>query len=247
MDGERGRQTLWTMAAVTAGVATGLWLWRRGSEAGRPTEGQEWSRVRGSAQGVADALRADSKLSRRPIEVDAVAEGVVELTGRVRTRAESERAVKAAQGTTGVYTVVNRLVIEEEETQRESTRRRWSEGAPELRERHHYGMGVGMGTRRQSPDTDPDRPSDKQRILDRELDVGNVEDEPEPEVAPAPGAGPDGASESDSAPGTVGTVDPAILNGDPRPTTEPGDADPIEGEDEGADVDDGEVREEPRE
>jgi hypothetical protein len=191
MNVHQDRQNLLTIVGISAGVATGLaagvWLWRRrSSPALAPLP--SWTEPRGSAQDVASALDSDPDLSGRRIEVDTIAEGVVELTGSVRDRTEAERAVGLAQRTTGVYTVVNRLRIESEEAQREETRRRWKEGAPELRERHHYGMGVGMGQSRHSPTTDPDRPNDKQRILDRELDVANVEEEPEASPHPVPDA-----------------------------------------------------------
>jgi hypothetical protein len=186
---EHDRQSLLTVLGISAGVATGvaagLWLWRR--RAGAMADALErWAEPRGSAQDVAEAFREDSKLSRRRIEVDSIAEGVVELSGSVRDRSEADRAVGIAQRTTGVYTVVNRLRVEDEESARETTRRRWNEGAPELRERQHYGMGVGMGTRRHSPATDPDRPSDKPRMLERDLDVGNVEDELDAALDPSP-------------------------------------------------------------
>lgn len=185
---ERGRQALLTVIGVGAGVATGVWLWRRQSRVERYTPARPWTRPRGSAEEVADSLRRDPRLGRRGIDVEAVAEGVIELSGAVQDRAESERAMGIAQATTGVFTVVNRLRIDEEETRREETRRRWNEGAPHLRERHHYGMGVGMGTRRQSASTDPDRPSDKQKMLERELDVPNVEDVRESDPDPISGA-----------------------------------------------------------
>ncbi len=204
---ERGKQSLLALIGVSAGVASGLWLYRQVKK--RRTAGPRgWAEPRGSAQEVAEALRQDEALARRPIEVDSVSEGVVELSGSVRDRDEAERAVRVAQRTTGVYTVVNRLVVDEEETRRESTRRRWNDGAPELRERQHYGMGVGMGTRRQSPETDPDRPSDRQRMVERDLEVRNLTDEPaatpdrmsedagEVEPEPAPGSGTDAAVES---------------------------------------------------
>jgi hypothetical protein len=180
MTGERGRQALLTILGVSAGVATGLWLWRRTSDRVRYAPAGAWPP--GLAQEVASSLRGDEELSRRPIDVDSIAEGVIELSGSVRTRAEAERAVGVAQGSRGVYTVVNRLVVEDEEEHRLETRRRRENGAPELNSRGHSGMGVGMGTRRQSPDTDPDRPSDKQKILDRELEAPIVEDAPDTAV-----------------------------------------------------------------
>lgn len=176
MKTDRRTQAIVALFGISAGVAGGLWLWRR-NEAARSELGRRWGQPRGSAQDVAAALQADGKLARRGIDVDTIAEGVVELNGAVKDREEAERAVAIAQRTTGVYTVVNRLRIDVEEAQRTEARRRWSEGAPELRERHHYGMGSGMGTRRQSPATDPDRPSDKQRMIERELDVRHFEAE----------------------------------------------------------------------
>lgn len=239
-----GREALLGLLAVGAGVATGMWLWQRRE---RPTERYEparpWSRPRGSAQDVAAALGRDPKLSRRQIEVDAIAEGVVELTGSVQDRSESERAMGVAQATTGVFTVVNRLSILDEETHQEDTRRRWKDGAPDLRERHHYGMGVGMGTRRQSPTTDPDRPSDKQKLVDRELDVANVEDAPED--GPNPISGAEAVESADVKPGDERAIREAGLDASPRPNSTPKrsvdtddseDAGPVAGEPEAVEV-----------
>lgn len=209
MRNDRRTQAILALFGISAGVAGGLWLWRR-REAVRREAGRRWGQPRGSAQDVAEALRQDGKLGRRAIEVDTIAEGVVELNGTVRDRAEAERAVGIAQRTTGVYTVVNRLVVDAEEAQRNETRRRWAEGAPELRERHHYGMGVGMGTRRQSPATDPDRPSDKKTMLDRELNVNRVDDEVE-----APTRDPNTASRVESTdvkPGDERAIEDAGLH-----------------------------------
>jgi hypothetical protein len=202
MNLHRDRQSLLTVlgvsAGVTAGVAGGLWLWRR--VAGR-RDAEHWAELRGSAQDVAGALRSDAELSGRRIDVDTIAEGVVELSGSVRDRAEADRAVGIAQQTTGVYTVVNRLRVEAEEAQREAARQRREDGAPEFRERKHYGMGVGMGTPRHSPTTDPDRPNDRPRMLERELEpdpVDEVADEGhlEPEIeASEPGGADDGGQD----------------------------------------------------
>ena len=215
---DRGRDTLLTVLGVSAGLATGVWLWRqRGGRQQEPA--RPWARPRGSAQDVSESLRKDPKLARRRIEVDAIAEGVIELSGSVQDRAEAERAMGIAQATTGVYTVVNRLRLEEEESHRETTRRRWTEGAPDLRERHHYGMGVGMGPRRQAPDTDPDRPSDKQKILERELDVANIEDTPE--SGPDPISGAEAVDNADMKPGDERAIQEAGLDASPRPNSTP--------------------------
>lgn len=206
---DRRNQAILAIFSISAGVAGGLWLWRKQAVT-EGEQGRRWGQPRGSAQEVAEALRKDSKLGRRAIEVDAVAEGVVELTGTVRERAEAERAVGIAQRTTGVYTVVNRLVVDMEESKRAEAKRRWSDGAPDLRERHHYGMGVGMGTRRQSPATDPDRPSDKQSMIERELDVTRFDDE-----ADVPTRDPNTDSRvegTDLKPGTERTIEEAGLD-----------------------------------
>ncbi|MEJ2501715.1 MAG: BON domain-containing protein [Gemmatimonadota bacterium] len=171
---ERNRQALLAVLGVSAGVAAGLWLWRRWSGGTRYAPTGSWPP--GLAQEIAASLRQDPDLRRRAIDVDAIAEGVIELSGSVRTREEAERAVGLAQASGGVHTVVNRLLVQEDEEQIRENLRRRANGAPEFRNRRHSGMGVGMGSRRQSAATDPDRPSDKQEILDRELDVGTVED-----------------------------------------------------------------------
>lgn len=189
---DHSKQALWAVLGVSAGVATGVWFWRRSQEdvATAPSETMPsgWARPRGSGSEVADALQRDRLLRGRSIEVDSISEGVIELTGQVKTRDEARRAVEIAQSTSGVYTVVNRLALTEEESHLAETQRRRREGAPELQERGHTGMGVGMEARRQSPDTDPDRPSDKQKMLDRELDVANVEDMPDGGSDPTSGA-----------------------------------------------------------
>lgn len=223
---DRRTQALLTVVGVSAGVATGLWLWRRSRV--EPEYGPaQWSRPRGLAQEVASSLRRDGTLGRRSIEVDAVAEGVIELSGTVHSREEADRAVGVAQRSTGVYTVVNRLLIEEEESKRAENRRRRANGAPEFQSRSHSGMGVGMGTRRQSPDTDPDRPSDKQKILDRALDVANVEDAPE--SGPDPISGPEAVESTPVKPGDEAAMRDAGLDPSPRPNSTPRESVGLEG------------------
>lgn len=211
---ERGRQTLLALLGVSAGVATGIWLHHL-RKSRRGTTVRSWAEPSGSAQEVAEAFRQDGELSRRAIEVDSIAEGVVELGGSVQNQEQATRAVRIAQGTTGVYTVVNRLTVDEEESQRASTRRRWNDGAPELHGRHHYGMGVGMGTRRQSPDTDPDRPSDRQRMIERDLEVHKVEEEPE--AGPGPVSAAEAVESHRVKPGDERATREAGLEAGPQP------------------------------
>ncbi len=104
---------------------------------------------------VVDALRGDSHAGGSAIDVAAVAPGVIELSGTAADWMAARRAVEVTQGVEGVTTVVNRLDIEALENQLSRTRQRFANGDPSLTETHWYGVGVGMGRRRQSPDTDP--------------------------------------------------------------------------------------------
>lgn len=175
---------LFRLAGLVAGVGVGLWLWRRGVRTGaRP---REWTGPGDAAHRIQHALDTDPELQGR-LRVHGISEGVVELTGRAPRREQRDRAVAMAHNVAGVHTVVNRVVLEAEQARLAGNRARRS-GGPSNRQ--HYGMGVGMGTRRQSPETDPDRPSDRQELVDRELDVDRVQEGP-----PASGAGGDGGQE----------------------------------------------------
>lgn len=169
-------RTVWALLGLAAGVITGIWLWRRGGER---TADLEWAGGGDAATRIARALAGDPELAGRGLEVEAISDGVVELRGAVPGREQREQAVAMAHNTPGVHTVVNRLVLESEEARLDANQSRRAARGPRL---HHTGMGVGMGTRRQSPDTDPDRPSDRPKLVDRELDVDRVEPDVEPEA-----------------------------------------------------------------
>ncbi|MFW5947300.1 MAG: BON domain-containing protein [Gemmatimonadota bacterium] len=160
------RKSLWTAAGLAVGAAAGVWLWRqgRGTEPGAREPGDVVDRI-------LTAFASDSALAGRPLEVRQVSRGVVELDGVAPDAAARERAVAIAHNARGVHTVVNRLALAGEEARLAENRARNAERGPSLQ---HDGMGVGMGSRRQSPDTDPDRPSDRQARVDRELDVPRV-------------------------------------------------------------------------
>ncbi len=215
---ERSRQTMWAVLGAAAGIVAGMWLWKRQRWGGDTALGGRWSAPTNVAARVATALLADPALSRRSIEVETLSDGVVELSGRVASRDEAGRAVRVAENTAGVFTVVNRLVADDEEDRLEETRSRRDEGEAESGGRH-TGMGVGMESRRQSPDTDPDRPSDKQDILDRELDVGTVQDAPE--AGPAPVSGAEAVESDPVKPGDEDAIREAGLDPSPRPTSTP--------------------------
>jgi hypothetical protein len=119
---------------------------------------------------VIDAYLNDATLSERGIEVGAISRGIIELTGSVWSEDEADLAVRVANGVTGVQTVVNRLEVETESRQREVTRRRFEEGDPALMETRWEGRRVGMGRTRQSRVTEPDRPDDSQKQVEKALE-----------------------------------------------------------------------------
>src|SRR6266566_4891837 len=58
---------------------------------------------------VLEAFRNDPTLSERAIDIGAVEDGIIELTGFVNSDDEAHQAVVIARGVPGVDTVVNRL------------------------------------------------------------------------------------------------------------------------------------------
>lgn len=152
-----------------AGTAAALWFARK--KDGRAHPDLERSPVE---RAIREALREDENLSRRGVLVTEIGPGVVELAGMVDSAEEMSTAVAAAQRVDGVATVVNRLAVRAEEAHLAETRERFENGDAALNETHWNGLHVGMGRRRQSPATDPDRRDDHARIKDRELQVHRV-------------------------------------------------------------------------
>ena len=117
---------------------------------------------------VLRAFLADPVLSERGVDIGAISEGIVELSGSVWTEEESHRAASLASRTPGVRTVVNRLDVE-------SLARR-AAGAQHAFDGDQNGgtfspapRGGGMGRRRQSSGTDPDQRDDSQEMRDDAL------------------------------------------------------------------------------
>jgi BON domain len=144
---------------------------------------------------VLDAFLRDELLSERAVDVGAISRGIVELSGAVRTADEAERAVRLARRVDGVETVVNRMEVEDE-----LSRRRGREGEPASGEERMpgewTGREVGMGRRRQGPETEPNRADDSQHQREMALeqaDRAQFEDEElahsRPRVSSRPGTG----------------------------------------------------------
>ncbi len=119
---------------------------------------------------VLEAFRNDPTLSERAIDIGAVEDGIIELTGSVNAEDEAHQAVVVARGVPGVDTVVNRLVIRTDEELFDTAAHHYEDGDPPFTERHWDGQAVGTGRRRQGNSDEIDRHADPKNILeDRSL------------------------------------------------------------------------------
>lgn len=119
---------------------------------------------------VLEAFRNDPILSERAVDIGAVEDGIIELTGWVNSEDESHQAVVIARGVPGVETVVNRLAIRTDEDLFEDAAHKYEDGEPPFTERHWEGQQVGTGRRRQGNSTEIDRHADPRNVLeDRSL------------------------------------------------------------------------------
>lgn len=115
---------------------------------------------------VLEAFRNDPILSERAIDIGAIGDGIIELTGWVRAESESPHAVTVARGVPGVTTVVNRLVVREQEERLGDAARRRADGDPALTEARWEGQRVGTGRRRQGTSSEIDRHADPKPNLE---------------------------------------------------------------------------------
>lgn len=171
-DPDLGKATLAVAFGMTAGAAVYL-AWRRSRAHEPELLPAALARIE---TGTVSALSDDEIAGRRGIEVAALGSGIIELSGTVQDIEEARRAVDVAHGVDGVHTVINRLELAGAERHLAETRDRLRAGDAALSETRVYGMGVGMGRRRQSPETDPDRPDDHVRSVTRALEPDAVEE-----------------------------------------------------------------------
>ena len=119
---------------------------------------------------VLEAFKNDPTLSERAIDIGAVEDGIIELTGSVNSEEEAHQAVVVARGTPGVATVVNRLTIRTDEVLFDDAAHHYEDGDPPFTERHWDGQAVGTGRRRQGNSEEIDRHADPKNVLeDRSL------------------------------------------------------------------------------
>jgi hypothetical protein len=145
---------------------------------------------------VEEFLR-DEVLSERAIDIGAISVGIVELTGTVRTEDEAQRAVNLARKVPGVLTVVNRMDIGSAGEGFQPHRLEVEDVAATFG--HQEARVGGMGRRRQSFETEPERPDDSQRLRENALAAADRAEWQEEGLAPPSGRG----GESSSLRGTV--------------------------------------------
>ncbi|MDQ6717669.1 MAG: BON domain-containing protein [Gemmatimonadota bacterium] len=115
---------------------------------------------------VLEAYRNDPILSERAIDIGAIQEGIIELTGWVNADDEAKQAVDVARGVPGVETVVNRLAVRSDEDLFDELADRYESGDASLTEAHWEGQHVGTGRRRQGNSTEIDRHADPRTVLE---------------------------------------------------------------------------------
>ena len=115
---------------------------------------------------VLEAFHHDPILSERAVDIGAIGEGIIELSGWVHADEESAHAVTLTRGVPGVVTVVNRLDVREDEDELASTAEKYASGDPSLTEAVWEGQGVGTGRKRQGSSAEFDRNVDPKPALE---------------------------------------------------------------------------------
>jgi len=115
---------------------------------------------------VLEAYRNDPLLSERAIDIGAIQEGIIELTGWVNAEDEAKQAVDVARGVPGVDTVVNRLAVRSDEDLFDEPAELYEAGDSSLTEAHWEGQQVGTGRRRQGNSTEIDRHAGPRDVLE---------------------------------------------------------------------------------
>jgi BON domain-containing protein len=106
------------------------------------------------------AFTNDPLLRERAVDIGAIGERTIELTGHVLSGGESEHATVIARGVPGVETVVNRLGVRQDEQDEDAAAARYADADPRYRESRWEGHNVGTGQRRQGSSADMDRHAD---------------------------------------------------------------------------------------
>lgn len=160
---KRNNTALWIIGvgaglAITAGVVAALRTTRRGQHALRRD-------MRSLESRVIRALRQHPEARSQSIDVAAVGAGVIELSGFVDNEQLAHEVVELADRIPGVHAVFNRMDVRSVEARLQKNRGK-SGGNSGTR---WYGGSVGIGRRRQSPATDPQRRDDHAALLAKSL------------------------------------------------------------------------------
>ena len=120
---------------------------------------------------VLEAFRNDPILSERAIDIGALDEGIVELTGWVNAADEADQAVVITRGVPGVDTVVNRLTVRSEEDMFDDQAEDYEEDEAASAGGQWEGQTIGTGRRRQGNSSEVDRHADpRQELEEKALD-----------------------------------------------------------------------------
>ena len=115
---------------------------------------------------VLRAFRRDAILSERAIDIGAIGEGIIELSGWVETHEESEHAMSVTRTVPGIVTVVSRLFIgADEQSSPDLDEDDLDDGAP-IPGGVWEGQRVGTGRRRQGNSGEVDRHADPKPVLE---------------------------------------------------------------------------------
>ena len=117
-------------------------------------EEEEYS---GLEENVLEAFRNDPILCERALDIGGMGEESIELAGWVNTEEEAEHAVVIARGVPGVKTVINRILVGDEEERVRDHARAFADGDDAHTEAHWEGHTVGIGRKRQGSSADLDR------------------------------------------------------------------------------------------
>ena len=117
---------------------------------------------------VLEAFRNDPVLAERAVDIGAIGDGIIELTGWVHAPDEATHAVTITRGVPGVETVVNRLDVRL--AGREDPEEIDDDPSAPLPGGRWEGQQVGTGRRRQGNSAEADRHADpKPELEDRWL------------------------------------------------------------------------------
>lgn len=119
---------------------------------------------------VLEAFRNDPILSERAVDIGAIGDGIIELTGWVHEPDEATHAVTITRGVPGVETVVNRLDVRLGGSAEEENDEIDDDPSAPLPGGRWEGQQVGTGRRRQGNSSEADRHEDpKPNLEDRWL------------------------------------------------------------------------------